>query len=180
MLIIEGSDYLGKTTAAKRLAEMIHEQWGGDRGNADVYYRHKTKPEPDENTLSWFMRNTGFRIQDRYHLSSIAYGVALGAYEHNPSWAEFRALQRWLRWMGCVTVVFYASDSQKWYKTLEWDATQMYRRDQAELVNEAFKGLAGGYNHGERWCDYAVDVSNGWPDPEQLAEWFDEWRERQR
>src|SRR5437016_14437090 len=67
MLILEGSDCVGKTSVAKTLLDLL----------PGCAYKHHTKPPVHPyNYFGWFLAHTGPRvIVDRLHWSEYAYGT---------------------------------------------------------------------------------------------------------
>lgn len=103
MLIIEGSDLVGKTTLARAL--LTHEILRG----GGYIYRHLSKL-PDGFHRYWHHAALASRciVQDRFHMSDIVYrrveGVKL---ETTPE--TYRALDGYLRGYGSFTVVVTAT-----------------------------------------------------------------------
>lgn len=175
MLIIEGSDNLGKTTAARKIAAMMAEHFREPQ-RADRYYKHMTKPPDDFDHAREYMERVGPHAQDRFHLGALTYG-RLTNNGNCPSSRVMRIVQRYLRWHGCVVVVMHAE--RDWLRRAQYAKEEMYRLDTILDVNDAFRALTRTTNGGEPYCDLDYDVSKrGFPGEEALREWFEAWRSR--
>jgi len=95
MIIFEGGDQLGKTTACKRLVEMVGDQ-------IPAWYAHMTRPVPAFNfDRDYVERMNGHAVQDRFHLGSIVW--------HNGvmNQAKLRGIEHHLdRWRSVIVVVY--------------------------------------------------------------------------
>lgn len=104
MLILEGSDCLGKTTFAKLLSKKCDAL-----ELFPTFYSHMSRP----NSVFDFFKHykdmmTRYAIQDRFHLGGIVWHDAI-------SQAQLDIIEGWLHSIGSITVIFYTSD-HKWYK----------------------------------------------------------------
>ena len=172
MIILEGADCLGKTTAAEALCKRMASEFGG---GDSAYYRHMTKPPDTIDHVAHYFNGVGCHVQDRYHLGSVTYGRIIGGGSFTTP-RRMRVVQQYLRWMGCVTVIFVASrqflaDQLK----RAGSRKEMYSRANILDVNEAYWGLANSSNNGVQWCDYLIDVTHGWASQQRLDEIFDAW-----
>lgn len=175
MIILEGTDHTGKTTFAKLLCEKIAAQFGGPSIN---YYRHMTKPREDFDHVAGYMDGIGTWVQDRYHLGSLVYGRILGGGCY-PSARRMRIVQAYLRWRGCLTVIFTCSrDSLHERLKKSVDKEEMYRHDQILDAGDAYNGLSVSRNVNEDYCDFTIDVTDKFPDENTAETVMAMWRAR--
>lgn len=102
MLIVEGSDRVGKTTLCQKLVKYL--------GNSGPWmYRH-FGPLPPGWTHPWdyFPAMSRHVVQDRFHLSEWAYRTAEGDTKLTFSSEMYRLVDARLRLLGSVTVVITA------------------------------------------------------------------------
>ena len=105
MLIIEGSDCLGKTTVAKKIVNKMMEK------GYPTIYSHMGRP--NEQLFDFFLDYkkmiNPYAVQDRFHLGGLAY-------HHNKITPQkLQIINSWIRSVGGMIVVLYAEDEQ-WYK----------------------------------------------------------------
>lgn len=171
MIVVEGSDNVGKTTACLALARMIAEE---TRRRPEECYRHMSRPPPGFDHMREYSEMVGPHAQDRFHLGAVAYG-RLGADGTCPSARQMRIVQRMLRWQGVLVVVMHAE--RDWLRRSQFAKQEMYALDTILDVNDAFRMLAVTANRGEPYCDLDYDVSkHGYPDERVLRGWVDQWR----
>ncbi len=109
MLIIEGSDCLGKTTFANLLFEVAKEMIHNQGLHHIVYQRHMTRPIPSFDFFYDYQDMISkFAIQDRFHLGGIVWHDKI-------SQAELEIIEGWLQSVGSMTVIFYTSEME-WYR----------------------------------------------------------------
>jgi len=105
MLLIEGSDNLGKTMLAKKIVRKIAEM------GLPVVYGWMTRP--DENVFDFFLDYkkllNPYAVQDRFHLSGLAY------HENKIPPRNLQMINGWIHGEGGLIVVMYASD-ETWYE----------------------------------------------------------------
>ena len=116
MLIVEGSDNLGKTTICHRLVDLANEldppknPWDNNAYN----YTHMTRPKEGFNFFTdYFPLMNVYGIQDRFHLSAIAY--------HDPvpfDQAKLRFIESWLYRFGSLIVIVEPQSSVFYEKRL--------------------------------------------------------------
>jgi len=144
MLIIEGSDCLGKTTFAKKVVKRVSEL------GYPVVYSWMTRP--NESIFDFFLDYrkmiNPYSVQDRFHLGGLAY-------HHNKIFPrELKIINSWIRSVGGLIVVLFAGD-EEWYE-------QRIREDERGNLlnwpilceaNKIFKeyGLGGD-------CDFSLDI----------------------
>lgn len=167
MLIIEGSDNLGKTKAAKRLLELSRSmaEW-----EHPTYYSHMSRPHPSFNfSTDYIPRMSVDAIQDRFHLGSLVWhqGVMTDV--------KLRWLEGHLRIRGSFIVIFVASDRDWYDKHLQGSPKpEMFGHHALLNANDKYRSLVDSVDH-----DIVVDVSGEkWPDDAMLYEWLTEWKLR--
>lgn len=164
-LIIEGSDNLGKSTAAKRIVELAKDV-------IPAYYTHMSRQgEAFDYHHHYKLMATPFAVQDRFHI---------GAYAWHDPWPikskDLGSIQRYLEFQGSFTVVF-ATELHGTYEERLINA----QRDEMFNVSQIMTG-----NHRFLECHYAgynVDVfwdtlRFGFPDDKVLMEWILQWISR--
>jgi hypothetical protein len=103
MLILEGSDCLGKTTFANLLVKMAAED-----ARYPIYYAHMTRPNKAFNFCSHYKeRITKFAVQDRFHIGGIVWHNAI-------SNDALEIIERDLFQTLSQVIVFYTTD-RKWF-----------------------------------------------------------------
>lgn len=171
MIILEGPDQIGKTTAAMRLRQMIAEYTR--RPETDCY-RHMSKPDLNFDHFESYIAGLGSHVQDRFHLGAIVYGLLLGRGSY-PSSQHMLIVQRMLRWRGALTIIMHGE--QQWMRENLKSRAEMYNAEQILVSNQAFAMLAGSTNCGESYCQIAYNVSRcGYPSEETLRFWFETWK----
>lgn len=139
MLIIEGSDCLGKTTLAKKIVKKVSEM------GYPVVYSWMTRP--NEQIFDFFLDYKKMinpcAVQDRFHLGGLAY------HSNRIFPRQLQIINGWIRSVGGLIVVLYAGDEEKY--------EQRIRKDERENLlswpilckgNDFFKKYAfsGDYN----------------------------------
>jgi hypothetical protein len=106
MLVIEGSDALGKTTFAKKIVRYVM-----DHDKYPCMYSWMTRP--NEATFDFFesykMWINPYTVQDRFHLGALAYHK-----DKLPS-NRIHTVNDWIYGINGFIVVLYAED-EKWYR----------------------------------------------------------------
>lgn len=88
MLIVEGSDHVGKTTFCKKLVEEL-----GKFGE----YHHMSKPGPEWDYYhDYFHQLMSGRVYDRFHFGAFVYGAML----------NLHPVQGWSLWRMCLVTQF--------------------------------------------------------------------------
>ena len=133
-MIVEGSDRLGKTTAAKRLAKFLG--WE---------YVHYSRPSSDFNwNADWFWRLKKNTVFDRFHLGGLIYGHQLNLHPVGDNYIETCAeLNATIRRLGGEVLVFHEENKDKMCEHIKttWTFDEMYDPEQIIEANEFF-GLA--------------------------------------
>lgn len=105
MLLIEGSDCLGKTIVAKKIVRKIAGM------GLPVVYGWMTRP--NEQLFDFFKDYkkvlNPYAVQDRFHLSGLAY------HQDKISSEKLKIINSWIRAEGGIIVLFFASD-ENWYR----------------------------------------------------------------
>lgn len=148
MLIIEGSDCVGKTTLCKRLIEELNAQ------GFPVIPQHFGKLENSWDFYWDYLKFVNNRvIMDRFIMSEVVYGdVIRYGVRIKPEW--YRMIDAHVRLHGGVTVVV-TMNSDMLKRKLEQDAArgQMFSREQIIAVNEGFRQLV----QRSKYQEYAPD-----------------------
>lgn len=111
MLIIEGSDCLGKTTLAKEIVRRVSER------GIPVVYSWMTRP--NEKLFDFFnayrqMMNP-CAVQDRFHFGGMAY------HENKIPPINLQIINSWIHSIGGMIIVLYAAHRERYRKLLEDD-----------------------------------------------------------
>jgi hypothetical protein len=166
MFIIEGADHLGKTHAAQRMVKLAAED-----PRYPVRYQHMSRQNAAFNYGSDYLDLLSkYAVQDRFHLGALVY--------HEPGTLTAENLltvKRWLRDVGSMVVIFYASDERAYEKSLrEQGKAEMFSVEKILEANAKFRKLTY-----EGVCDFAYDVSqSGWVSDGQLKTWLGWWYSR--
>lgn len=175
MFIIEGSDSLGKTTAAKRMVEHITQVRTGFY--YPVRYQHMTRPPSQHFNFDtdYLDMMSHFAIQDRFHLGALAYHDDVMPVE------SLRWIEGHLALHASFVVLMVAEDTG-WYlrKMQEETREQMFDLGFRVKANQRFLDMANGN------CDIVPHVDlvrtvNGpddYPTEKDFAEWSVLWLKR--
>lgn len=172
MIILEGADCTGKTTAAKRLVEIMSEVT-----KREARYSHMSKPPEDFDHLTEYVKNIRLGVQDRYHLGSIVYGAMLGR-GSSLSAPRMELVQRHLEWQGCLVVIMHASRERLREILSASDKAEMYSSEDILRANDCYKVLAQSTNRGLKYCNVDFNVDRGFPKEETLRQWVQQWTGR--
>lgn len=172
MLVIEGADNLGKTTAAKRLVEIAAKQCV-----YPIRYQHMGRP----NDVFDFFKDyrdmlSMYAVQDRFHLGALIW------HENVITPGKFKLLESWMAALGSYTVLFI-SDCKKWYaKRIETSKRkEMFDVNKILSANLQYAKMA--YLGDSRFKPridkvFVVDCKDDFPTDLQLAGVLEEWYER--
>jgi len=177
MIIIEGSDQLGKTTLARKLSIQLSSVLYGDEDHTERVYRHMTRPPDGFDHLTGYVERVGPHVWDRFHLGALAYGRLTGN-GGCPNPRQMLWVQRYLRWQGAIVIVMHAD---RWWLKEHLDSTreEMYSKQTILDVNDIFVMISRSSNHGEKYCDFSIDVTDGaWPNEQTVEMLVNTWRER--
>ena len=188
MLIVEGTDLVGKTTLCHRLLEQVRKTELGD-GHV---YRHFTRlPKGFRFPQDYLTHAHRRTVQDRFHMSEIAYAFARGQ-DCSPLCAEkYRVVDGYLRLLPAVTVVVAAKPEvleARYQQHVAAGREEMYDILTVLNANQAFCYLMkGNFQFGDETyspdCDvtYYVEKEDQWPaeDAELVEKVVELYRNRQ-
>lgn len=166
MLIIEGSDHLGKTTAAKALvkAAAAHRRY-------PIRYAHMSRPNEAFDFLHDYQdMSSKFAVQDRFHLGGLVW------HKDKITLDSLKIIEGRLMALGSVCVVFYTSDEVWYEKALrEKGKDEMFSPEVIMAANRRFKELA----EYTVWHDFMYDVKDGqFPTDVTILNWLNSWYSR--
>lgn len=159
MLIFEGADNLGKTTAARSLC-LPYQKMGRppESFNFHTHYLPLINPAA---------------VQDRFHLGSLAWHSGVMTEPH------LRDIEKWLLQAGSVVVIFYAED-EDWYRShLQLsDREQLFSVDGILAGNKVFKDIVHHSHELNPRYDFAFCASHDSPYPshEEVRSWMEAWK----
>ncbi len=164
MIIVEGTDLVGKTTFCKRLLENPY------LVNEGYWHKHLSKPPRNFDNCRGYIDMAYMKsVQDRFHMSEIVYSC-LDNRETSITPEKYRIVDAHLRMMGAVTVVIICAD----YSILcERHATradeEMYSAEQVCQANDYFSSLCSSERFGQYKPDYdlVIKTGQGKPFPDQ-------------
>jgi hypothetical protein len=158
MIIIEGPDGVGKTTAARKLCQM-----GG------LTYNRMGPPAPDMDHVSWYLnRIEPTALWDRFHLGEEAYGH-LG-FSRRGAWIERVRVRHELEQVRACVILMYASDPAS---LRSHPGKELYTEIQIRAVNRRYQEIADTTT----WWTIRHDVSkSGFPDDVTLQDWITTWK----
>lgn len=166
MLIIEGADHLGKTTASKSLVKMA-----ADDGFYPIRYSHMSRPNGAFDFLDDYQdMSSKFAVQDRFHLGGMVW------HEGKITHSSLKIIEGRLMALGSFCVVMFTSD-EAWYRDrlTAHAKSEMFPIDAIMNANRMFKQLA----EYTVWCDILFDVKDGlYPTDIDIKHWLDRWYER--
>jgi len=159
MIIIEGMDGCGKTTAAKRIAEIT-----------GLEYRHMGPPPKDFDHVNSYVDLIGPCVQDRFHAGEHVYG-RLGMSKVGTAVQQGIVISE-LEKRGAFVVCMYAGDI-RWLQERLKDSDQLYDSEQQVLAANGWEDLARTSLLGERMFDVVWDSSLGFPIDANLQDWIE-------
>jgi thymidylate kinase len=172
MLIVEGTDCVGKTTLAQKLVRELA---------SDGYvYAHFTRlPEGFDYCGNYISRASRRIVQDRYHMSQWAYCVARKEPMDEKLTAEkYRIVDAHLRMLGGYTVIVMAHESLIRRRFQELHGREMYDVEQILEAQRAFEFVIT-----TRAVDYDViircDMDKPYPTGEDVEKILANYRRRQ-
>lgn len=133
MLIIEGTDLVGKTSLVNVLVERLqkHGSW---------IPCHLTKPPDNFRAADYIPRMSLRVVQDRFHMSEVAYSRACNR-ESKLTPFEYSLIDARLRQLGGFTVVILGTDLCLEHRNQELDREEMYGLNTIQAANLEFKLL---------------------------------------
>jgi thymidylate kinase len=134
MLIIEGSDCLGKTTLANSILKRVQEL-----GEAATI-RHLGRPDATFDFYTdYFSMIEPTVIQDRFHLGALAYHDNVMTADH------LRIIEGWIFSGGSLVILLYCEDFLAYRKRIENDHRRnILRNDILEEANKRYTLMADG------------------------------------
>lgn len=132
MIIVEGTDRVGKTTLCKKLLERLPTH----------IYSHSTKPPKDfDYYWGYIDRISPNVVQDRFHMGEVVYSRVRGVRSELGS-EEYRLVDAALRQVGAFTVVI-TTLRQTLEKRLDGEdmTQQMYNKEQIIRANDLFSHM---------------------------------------
>lgn len=171
MLIFEGSDCLGKSTAAKKAVRMVVEH-----DVAPVIYGHMTRPN---GSFDFFQNYKPFIspyvIQDRFHLGSMAYHDGVMTEHH------LRIVEGLIHAAGGVVVNIYCSNYHIYEQRIAADTRGNILSVQLMTeANQRFHVMALGRGHLRPIIDFNIDVGDGYVSDETIEAIVQTWMERRK
>lgn len=163
MLIIEGTDLVGKTTFAKTLVDELR--------NDGYIYKHFSRL-PETFDYYWGYRDNAVRrsVQDRYHMSEIAYSMARGDIPKIDP-LGYHLIDGALRNYGAFTVVITAEAE---LIKQRWGRDEMYNLEQVLYANSLFDDVVNagfpGYPNIDVQAHIHCNADKPFPDPIDLEQ----------
>lgn len=152
MIILEGPDCIGKSTAA---------QWFQE--NKGMQVAHTGKPGPDFDHFEGYANQLfhGY-VYDRFHLGEFAYGHLLEGRTPCASMAQILAVTRLIKMLGGIIVVMYSSDDV-WMRGQihASEKPEMYQPHKVVNVNRYFRWIANAQIEGTNMSDVQKNIGKG-------------------
>lgn len=134
MIVVEGTDNLGKTTLCNALVKEINA-----RGLPHVYTHFGKLSDSFDRVWDYLPHMNPCVVMDRFYMSRQAYGKALKN-QRTLNFEQYRLLDAWLRMHRGYTVLVVASDDRLKDDWLgDRGKPELYTLDQAVKVNAQFK-----------------------------------------
>lgn len=155
MLIVEGTDCVGKTTLCKKLIDKLSE-------HGPWVYSHFTRLPDTWHFPGSFVPHV-FRhvVRDRFHMSEIVYNQARGDPQQRLRHEEYRWLDGLIRTVGGFTVIVVASST--FINDHYTSAGQMYPVEVCKRANKAYERIVLGlYAPYSPDFDYVVRVDRAY------------------
>lgn len=135
MLIVEGTDLVGKTTLCNKLVIELNKRIGG------YQYQHFTRlPEGWDYYWSYVNRMSRRIVQDRFHDSELAYCHGRGEtsmFDGTSGSFQYSLVEAKLALLGCLKVVVITSRSELTHR-FDGRGDDMYKLDVIEKANDWF------------------------------------------
>lgn len=146
MIIIEGSDLVGKTSFAKAL--LNHKALS----SSGYIYKHFSRLPTSFDFCAGYMNNASKNsVQDRFHMSEPVYSLIRRESESALTPEKYRLVDAHLRLLGAYTVVITCKES---LLSDRMRADEMYDLDQILQVNREFSSAV---THDGPWRGYQMD-----------------------
>lgn len=176
MLILEGSDDVGKTTAAMRMVFLAAQRAEVEERAAwryPVRYEHMTRPNAGFDFYRDYMDMVSmFAIADRFHIGGLVWHDAI-------PYNKLKLIESWLLAVGSFTVLF-VSDDPDWYTERLEARSRDHMFDAGTLMaaNNSYLDMALGAYKFPVYHDQVIFVNHGWPDDNVLNTILDSWFDR--
>lgn len=155
IVILEGTDHIGKTTLANKLeaSGWIYHHFGVPSVNWDYFY--------DFIKFIDGLDKTKHHVIDRFHLGGLVYGRILRLHTQKVELERYTDLKEILNFLGASIHIFYANDE-------DWLENHLFQSKKAELysgtmilrANRVYRWLAESGKYAN--SSWAVNAS-GWP-----------------
>lgn len=162
MIIVEGSDHVGKTTLCNKLIEEM----------PGAYY-HMSKPGPEFDYFGDYLKKLKKGcVYDRFHYGAYVYGAMLGlhpTYGYNAD--VLCRVSRFIRFNNGLIIVLYDSCAGPYEQRLySSDRNEMFNPSNILAANQIFSqihlvdepDIMFDVKGGSEWPDFASDVVKEW------------------
>lgn len=154
MIIVEGTDLVGKTTFCRKLLE--HPSLKG----AAYWYHHMGRPPKGFDECQGYMDLAYMNsVQDRFHMGAPVYSKVRGDEESPCTPEKYRLVDAHLRMMGSITVIILSDEDTIRTRYAMLGSNELYSADQVVLANEIYKGIVSTGGYMEYWTNriYKMD-----------------------
>jgi hypothetical protein len=174
MLVIEGSDGLGKTTFAKAIVRYVVEH-----DYYPVMYSHMTRQNGSFNFFEQYKPFCNpFTVQDRFHLGGIAY------HTKKITLNRLRIIEGWIHGQGGQVIILYCPDFHQYEKYIEQDLRgNLLDTDLLIEANRRYYCMAEERSHPQPIFDEAIAVKPEeqiYPNEDTVERVAEEWIQRRR
>ena len=184
MLVLEGSDNLGKTTAAKRIVELgallaskVASKYEDLRA-LPIYYAHMSRPNSAfDFHHHYFDMMSAFAVQDRFHLGALVWHQDVMDID------RLRAVEGQLARLGSVVCILYSSD-YGWFNNHVLDSMDSGKEEMFDIGtiskgNYTYESMAQGKGDLRPTFDFAFDIKDGqFLNDNQLIQIMHRWYSR--
>lgn len=172
MLIVEGTDNVGKTTLCHKLVKALEE-------HGPWIYSHFTRlPKTWVYPDSYVPHIHRHVVRDRFHMSEITYLPCRGEVVQQLGHEEYRWLDGLCRVQGAFTVVILATT--KFLLDHHESTGQMYNLDVHRCANRGFESIVN-YMYAPYTpdFDYVIRINESWPEDRHVQNIITRYIERQ-
>ena len=170
MLIVEGPDGVGKTTLCRKLLESLP---------THIYAHFSRLPAGFDYYWGYVERASRYIVQDRFHLSEVAYARARGDSSRLDT-ESYQILDGHLRLLGAYTILVTATQD---LLASRWGPDQMYSLEKTLAAGRAFDQVHEEHaiNRIVPDIDFRVrcTVHRPWVSDEEIAAILEAYRVRQ-